>query len=622
MNAPARVILRRPDGGNCSLSPAARLAKTIAESDSESNAADISAIAARSVPKAAATNPNATDPLAVMAEAMLGTDAVARSEEAPLENGAAQSNTLPSRPVIVAGIGGTRTRAGVARQQDEEDENLSPAQLIINLVMESGAELFHSPDGEPFLSISGGGYRETRAIGAKRSDFREWLARLYYGDTGNVAPESGITEAAAVLSGRAKFDGPEYAVHVRVAEHDGAIYVDLANNQWQAVKISPEGWSVVGAPPVRFIRFPGMQALPMPVQGGHIDELRPFINIGDDDQWVLAMGFIVAAFRPRGPYPVVFVEGIQGSGKSTTERILRSMVDPSVAATRSLPKNEHDLMISAKCSWLMAFDNVSKIPDWLSDAFCRLSTGGGLSTRRFYHDDSERLFEAARPILIDGIDVNATRGDLLDRGIMLTLPRIDPAARQTEAELWPRIEAVLPGVLGAVFTAVAGALRHLPEVQLDELPRMADFVKWVTAAEPALGWQPGTFMAAYNRNRAAANDLALESLALLPSIESLLTAKGSFTGTATELLEALRQAEVNTHETSTQGWPSDPKGLSSILHRFEPNLRASGIEITFGQTPGSGSRKLWKLSRSAGHPVVPPASHASHASHDSSTSDR
>jgi hypothetical protein len=611
VTASTRLIVRRPDGEDRRVPPA-EIAELVTggRGGAGLECANIAGPSSTpsSPPTAAAANTDApeerasdllSDPLAIMAQAMPGSDESRRSVRT-------QPDTGP-RPAL----------ASVRQQREDEDENenLPPAKQLIQLVMESGAELFHSPDGEPFLSISGGQYRETRAVGAKRSDFREWLSGLYYRNTGQVASEAAISEAASVLTGRAKYDGPEHRVHVRVAEHEGCIYVDLANNAWQAVKISPDGWTVVDLPPVRFIRPPGMKALPEPVPGGSVDELRPLINIGGNDQWVLLVSWIVAAYRPRGPYPPLIIEGPQGSTKSSLTKVLRSLTDPNTAEKRSLPKNEHHLMISAKSSWLMEFDNVSGIPDWLSDAFCRLSTGGAFSTRRYYSDDSERLFEASRPILINGIDVNATRGDLLDRAIILTLLQIAPTVRRAEQDFWREVETVLPRVLGAIFTVIAGALRALPEVRLEGLPRMADFAIWATAAEQALGWPTGTFMDAYNRNRAAATDLALESFALLPSIESLLASQGSFTGRATELLDALRQTDVNNHTTSTKGWPSDGRGLSEKLTRFQLHLMSLGIDIRFEQTAGSRSKKLITLSRSGNSPVPGPASHASQASH-------
>src|SRR5262249_33085117 len=152
-----------------------------------------------------------------------------------------------------------------------------------------------------------------------------------------------------------------------------------------------------------------------------------------DAEWPLLVGWLLAALRPVGPYPVLLLHGEQGSAKSTTERILRALVDPNSASLRAEPRNPHELMIAAKNGWVVALDNVSPLPNWLSDAICRLSTGGGFSARRLYTDGDEVLFDAQRPVIINGIEEVATRGDLLERSLLLTLPRIHEGDRRTES---------------------------------------------------------------------------------------------------------------------------------------------------------------------------------------------
>src|SRR5437868_13535290 len=95
----------------------------------------------------------------------------------------------------------------------------------------------------------------------------------------------------------------------------------------------------------------------------------------------------IAAFRPTGPYPILMLQGEQGTAKSTTTRILRSLIDPNVSPLRTVPRNERDLMIAATNSWAQCFDNLSHIPLWFADALCRLATGGGFATRKLRTDE-------------------------------------------------------------------------------------------------------------------------------------------------------------------------------------------------------------------------------------------
>ena len=175
-------------------------------------------------------------------------------------------------------------------------------------------------------------------------------------------------------------------------------------------------------------------------------------------------------------------------------------------------------MISANNSWVLCFDNLSKIPPWLSDAMCRLATGGGFSARALYTDQDEVLFDAQRPILLNGIEELESRGDLLERSLILYLPSIPEDRRRRETTLLREFELSRAKILRALLVVVSGGLHELPGVELNRLPRMADFATWGAAIEKALDWTEASFLDAYLRNQDAANDLALEASTLGPSV--------------------------------------------------------------------------------------------------------
>src|SRR5262249_55588755 len=157
------------------------------------------------------------------------------------------------------------------------------------------------------------------------------------------------------------------------------------------VQMTATGWRIISNPPVRFRRAKGMLPLPAPVSGGDLDALRMFVNIGTDADWHLFVAWLLASFRPEGPYPLLVLHGEQGSAKSTTARIARMILDPNVTPLRADPRDARDVMIAATNGWLLAFDNLSVLRGWLSDALCRLSTEGGFSTRELYTDQDEVL---------------------------------------------------------------------------------------------------------------------------------------------------------------------------------------------------------------------------------------
>ena len=270
---------------------------------------------------------------------------------------------------------------------------------------------------------------------------------------------------------------------------DGGVYLDLCNNDWQVVWIGTTGWSLAKPHGIRFIRRRGMLPLPVPVEGGTVEELRTFINVKNDSDFVLVVAWLLAALSNHGPYPVLLAWGEPGSAKSSLLKMLRGFVDPAVAPLRAPPREDRDLFIAATNAWVVTFDNISWLPAWLSDTLARLATGGGFGTRQLYSDDEERLFDATRPILLGGIENVVIRGDLADRALIIQLGEIPDEERQLERHLWPAFEAAAPRLLGALLTAVSAGLEALPSVDLKQLPRMADFAEWASPARAACGNQ-------------------------------------------------------------------------------------------------------------------------------------
>jgi hypothetical protein len=236
-------------------------------------------------------------------------------------------------------------------------------------------------------------------------------------------------------------------------------------------------------------------------------------------------------------------------------------------------------VIGAANCWIISLDNVSHLPDWLSDAICRLSTGGSFATRQRHTDEDEILFNVQRPCLVNGIEEIAVRGDLVDRAIVLELPSIPEDKRITDEEFWARFDEWEPGLFGYLLDAVAGALPRYESVKLTRLPRMADFAKWITAAEPALGWEDHFFVGAYTENRKQANDVTIEASPIARHVVAL-AATGSWEGTATALLERLN-VKATDAERRSKTWPQASNGLSNALRRLAPSLRSKGVNVQF-----------------------------------------
>lgn len=493
----------------------------------------------------------------------------------------------------IAGEVATAQTEGKTDEQDALDK--ADADLLVALATDKDeVELFRDGagrDAEAYATIMVEQHLETWSI--KSSGFSHWIRRKFYLISKRTPGVQAFNDAIRLIASIAVFDGENRRVFVRLAEHEGSIYLDLANDTWQAVRITKNGWDVVenSECPVRFIRRRGMGALPVPVRGGHIDELRPFVNCPTEELWTLYAGSLVSLFRPRGPYAGLAWTGEQGSAKSSAVKRTRSLVDPNIALVRRLPRDDRDLMIGAKNSFIQAFDNISTIPPSVSDALCSLMTGGGFGTRELYSDDEEILIDVARPVLLNGIADVATRADLLDRCVLLNLPPIEEKDRKEETDLDPAFEVARPRILGALLDAVSTAIRRYPRIKLTRRPRMIDFARWCTAAETSYGWPEGTFVEAYMRNRGDAVQIAIEASAIGSPVLAFMHARESWTGTAAELLGILEQSFADPKRRERRDWPASPKGLSDALRRIAPPLRTLGVDSVFGEKAAGGNRE-------------------------------
>ncbi len=501
-----------------------------------------------------------------------------------------------------------RKREADSNHTDEDDggaagekKGKGPTQSALLVALTDGADLFHDAGGEGYATITVNGHRETHVM--RQQAYRRWLVGQYYTRYASVPGSQAVQDALGILAARAHYDGEERAVFVRLAEHEGRVYLDLCNPAWQAVEIDTDGWRVVDAPPVRFKRTKGMASLPTPVSGGSIAALRPFLNLAGDDAFVLVIAWLMATFRARGPYPILNIHGEQGSAKTTTARVLRSLVDPHTVPIRALPKEERDLMITATNTWLPVYDNVSGLPGWLSDALCRLATGGGYATRALYENDEETILDAQRPVILTGIDGIGGRSDYLDRSIIIDLPRIPEDHRRTERAIWREWETARPAILGALLTAVSGGLRDLPTVALSNHPRMADFAEWATATERACGFAPRAFMRAYTTERENAHAAAIEASPIGAAVLHFMdTFTAPWTGTASDLLAALNKCVGDDVRRHT-GWPKSGRALATELRRIAPNLRETQVFVTF-LPKGAKGKRLLRVER-AGEPPPP-----------------
>lgn len=361
---------------------------------------------------------------------------------------------------------------------------------------------------------------------------------------------------------------PPEDIGMRVAYRPGTIFIDLCNERGQVVRVDAQGWKVLDASPVKFTRSATMAALPIPVDGGRIEELLQHVNV-PPEQLPLMVGWLLGALMPKAPRPVLCLNGGAGSAKSTATLTLRDIIDPRTTGLGGALGNERDLVATLAQSHVVALDNLSVLSNRMSDALCRIATGGSIGGRALYTNDEHHAVETQRPILINGIPNVVHRGDLGSRAISITLPRIPKGSYRTEAEMKAAFGEAHPQILGCLVAALSRGLAGFAQVDRSNLPRMADFAAFATAAEQAFGWDPGTIAGAFLRNQDEAKRERVEEDELGATIITMAPQEIS----KAELLAKLRDGNDNAR------LPRSTRELTEALRRMGPDLEAAGVHI-------------------------------------------
>jgi hypothetical protein len=445
-------------------------------------------------------------------------------------------------------------------------------------------ELGRTPKGETFAVEKTGANVAIRLDG---SAMKSTLASLYFDEHASVAGSAALEDALGVLRGQAMKTEPRELAIRYGRDGDkitGKIIVDLGRVDGKAVEIDAAGWRVVDRSPILFERTELVGELPIPVEGGTVEELRGLLNIGDADFDVL-VGWIVAAMIPEIAHPILMLGGGQGTGKTTAATMIVGVLDASDAPTRTQPRDLENFCLSVAGSWATVFDNVSTIPEWQSDALCMAATGGSFTKRALYSDRGLSVASFRRVLTITSIDAGALKGDLGERVVLVELDKIDKGSRRSESEIKARFEELRPRILGAFLGLVSKTLAALPRVHLKELPRMADFAKVLDALDMELGTDR---LATYLGQGERLADDVVEGDSVGTAIRGFVESRPTgWSGTMKELLEAIKP------EVPPRDFPKSPRKLASRVKRLAPALEAGGI---FVHPPGKTDKtRTWGI---------------------------
>jgi len=457
---------------------------------------------------------------------------------------------------------------------------------LVKMAKQGGrAEFFHDPDGGLYSRIERGGHFEVRAI--KDSGMAEWIEEQCYDAEGLAPEEATIKRVITTMSVLAR-RGRELPVHLRHGEHDGAFFYDLCNPLWQAVRITKDGWEVINNPPVMFRRYDHMrpQVIPIPPKGEHwaLEELLSLTNIGKAGRAVLGIQLqvlMVPGIEQMGGGTL----GLEGTGKTTTQRLAVAIADPSTDAICSLPEKKNDLSLHLSTHSLASFDNLTHFTEQQSDDLSRAGTGATDTMRELYTNNGTNRRRYRTPSFFNGISVNGAKPDFFDRNNIYRTQENFDGARLSEKKLVARIEELLPYALGEIFDNLSRAMRYRAEFTEEDrwTPRMVDWYLWALAFAKAMDRPDGWFESIF---RPMVERRDYESIADLPLTRALeyVAGQDGYVGTANELYTHLNDPEMQIPfncqiDTRDRKWPTSAGSLGMRIRPLIKSLRSHGVYI-------------------------------------------
>lgn len=461
----------------------------------------------------------------------------------------------------------------ISKSPTQAEDRIPPTQALISAIEASDAVLFHDQYHDTYIAYDGNG-SDVAKINSKVSKL--WLIRYGYRNLKTVLTPDTIGRVLLNLSAKAHFEGSQYPLDVRVVLDTNELWYDLGG---RAVHITKRGWEVTEEVPIIFKRFPHQKTQSTPVSGGNLDLLLKYINIRNESDKLLFLIYVVAAFIPDFPHPLLILHGAQGAGKTTPMKVMKELIDPSALGGLSAPKNIENFVQTISHHSFMFYDNLSKMPEWFSDALARAATGDSFSKRELYTDDDDVIYRFQKTIALNGINQVVYKSDLLDRSILLNLERISPENRKEAQIFWAEFEEDRPLILGAIFDVLADALALYPTANLSKLPRMADFARWGYVIAEAAGFSGKAFINAYNGNIEIQHDEAIEANPVSQAILEFMQKLESWEGTPATLYSSLTPIAYNLQIDQSRGWPKDAARLGRALTSIAPNLLAKGVEL-------------------------------------------
>jgi hypothetical protein len=475
-----------------------------------------------------------------------------------------------------------------AEGDDKKSEGTTiPAKLIDIATTES--DLYADDRGEAIAHYAVNGHRELRPVASK--SFRQWLTLRYHDKHKGFASSETLATAINILEAKAHYELKRTKLRLRSARtEDGAIWIDMTDKDWRAIRVTADGWAVVNNPPPLFRRYSHQAPMPEPQQGGDAKMLFDFLNVTKDDE-VLFLSSLVAAFIPDVPQAIIILHGPQGSAKTTAAKMRRALIDPSEIPTINIRGDLGEWTQALDHHFVPILDNLTSLAEWQSNLLCQAATGGGFTKRGLYTDSDDVILSFLSRVVLTGINLPSAQPDLLDRSLLIGLERVPPEKRREESQLWADYGAAYPKMFGGVLDALSKAMKVYPSINLGRLPRLADFARWSAAAAEALGYGSEAFLTAMFKNAERQVEEIVESDPVAEAVRDFARKEGDWNGTPQALWEKLSTGP----RVEEKGWPKRAADMGRRLNILRSPLNDLGIEVTPSRSKDADRKRMWSI---------------------------
>jgi hypothetical protein len=463
---------------------------------------------------------------------------------------------------------------GTEHKTEEKEDRRNQADRLIGYALEDVQELIVDQHGAPHALIGGEPVPLT-------SRCYSWLRRLMWEEEERSVSGEYLKMAAGTFAAHAEFSGESRELYTRAAWHEGVLYYELRPGK--VVRIGPGGWTFEANPPVLFRHYVNLKALPDPQAGGSLEVLDGLVNLKSERDRRLFKAYLVTLLLEHVGRPIFNASGAMGSGKTTIQRLIKRLLDPT--APETVRFDPRDFLQKAMHAYIVMLDNQNTIPEWAADTLCRLVTGEADSKRRLYTDDEDFIIELRRVVLLNGINVPTDRGDVLDRSLIVELERIPDSERKTEEELWERFESEHPKLLGALFDTLSKAIALKASLKLSRRPRLADWGEYAASVYEVMGWGAETFLKDWDEVVKVQNQATLDGSPVAQAIIKFMENREEYTATSSEMHSKLEVAaeQLGVDVDRDKAWPKSARWLWRRIKEVLPLLVAAGIEASRGR---------------------------------------